>query len=266
MLPVRPSNARSGGSTRGAAQHVASRAMPLCVSTLPPVLGGNQMEVYLNVCARMRVHIGALPGDAARWGPLGRDADAEAPPGALLGGAHRIRVLLLHTSPQEAGVSSTCLPACLPARRLHANHAYRHLYQASCFGGPRHTQQAPARAALLLLRTGLVLVRAAMLSVLGRGAGFLQVLIQSTCCYKGHQPLTMFAVRVHTHVLGRSVYMDRDAWNGTGARAAAGHPSAEAAAAAVQAAAAPTAGLCCFRAAGFRARQQRCFAITPHLQ
>lgn len=43
-----------------------------------------------------------------------------------------------------------------------------------------------------------------------------QVLVESVCCYKSHQPLTLFAVRVHTHVLGQSVYLERDAWNGTG--------------------------------------------------
>ncbi|GFR52234.1 hypothetical protein Agub_g14767 [Astrephomene gubernaculifera] len=40
-------------------------------------------------------------------------------------------------------------------------------------------------------------------------------LIQNSCCFKSHQPLTMFAVRVHTHTMGRQVYMTRRAWNGT---------------------------------------------------
>ncbi len=34
-------------------------------------------------------------------------------------------------------------------------------------------------------------------------------LVENECCYQGHQTLTMFAVRVHTHALGRRVYMTR---------------------------------------------------------
>lgn len=40
--------------------------------------------------------------------------------------------------------------------------------------------------------------------------------VRNRCCYKGHQPLTTFGVRVHTHVLGKTVFMDRDNWNHTG--------------------------------------------------
>ncbi|KAG2440171.1 hypothetical protein HXX76_004284 [Chlamydomonas incerta] len=40
--------------------------------------------------------------------------------------------------------------------------------------------------------------------------------IVNTCCYKGYEPLTMFAVRVHTHALGRRVFMTREKWNKTG--------------------------------------------------
>lgn len=29
------------------------------------------------------------------------------------------------------------------------------------------------------------------------------------CCYRGFQPLTSFAVRVHTHTLGKKVFMTR---------------------------------------------------------
>ncbi|EFJ48883.1 hypothetical protein VOLCADRAFT_120843 [Volvox carteri f. nagariensis] len=41
-------------------------------------------------------------------------------------------------------------------------------------------------------------------------------LVENSCCFKAHQPLTMFAVRVHTHVLGRQVYLTREAWNHSG--------------------------------------------------
>ncbi|PNG99073.1 putative peptidyl-glycine alpha-amidating monooxygenase T19B4.1, partial [Tetrabaena socialis] len=40
-------------------------------------------------------------------------------------------------------------------------------------------------------------------------------LIKNSCCFKSYQPLTMFAVRVHTHALGRNVYMTRETWNKT---------------------------------------------------
>ncbi|KAG2498330.1 hypothetical protein HYH03_003590 [Edaphochlamys debaryana] len=40
--------------------------------------------------------------------------------------------------------------------------------------------------------------------------------IKNSCCFKSHQPLTMFAVRVHTHTLGRRVYMTRETWNHSG--------------------------------------------------
>jgi hypothetical protein len=29
------------------------------------------------------------------------------------------------------------------------------------------------------------------------------------CCYRGFQPLTSFAVRVHTHTMGKRVFMNR---------------------------------------------------------
>ncbi len=41
-------------------------------------------------------------------------------------------------------------------------------------------------------------------------------LVENTCCFKSHQPLTMFAARVHTHTLGKQVYMTREAWNRSG--------------------------------------------------
>eukprot|EP00197_Chlamydomonas_leiostraca_P013619 CAMPEP_0202860488 /NCGR_PEP_ID=MMETSP1391-20130828/2163_1 /ASSEMBLY_ACC=CAM_ASM_000867 /TAXON_ID=1034604 /ORGANISM="Chlamydomonas leiostraca, Strain SAG 11-49" /LENGTH=823 /DNA_ID=CAMNT_0049539651 /DNA_START=226 /DNA_END=2694 /DNA_ORIENTATION=+ len=41
-------------------------------------------------------------------------------------------------------------------------------------------------------------------------------LVDDECCYQGHQQLTTFAFRVHTHVLGRSVTMTRELWNHTG--------------------------------------------------
>ncbi|WIA13049.1 hypothetical protein OEZ86_006342 [Tetradesmus obliquus] len=34
-------------------------------------------------------------------------------------------------------------------------------------------------------------------------------LVQNSCCYRGFQPLTSFAVRVHTHTMGRAVFMTR---------------------------------------------------------
>ncbi|KAJ9507908.1 hypothetical protein QJQ45_021247 [Haematococcus lacustris] len=40
--------------------------------------------------------------------------------------------------------------------------------------------------------------------------------VENECCYQGHQPLTAFAFRVHTHVLGRQVFMTRQAWNHSG--------------------------------------------------
>lgn len=41
-------------------------------------------------------------------------------------------------------------------------------------------------------------------------------LVQNNCCYRGWLPLTTFAMRVHTHTLGRSVTMTRVTRNGTG--------------------------------------------------
>ena len=43
-------------------------------------------------------------------------------------------------------------------------------------------------------------------------------LIGNRCCYRGFEPLNTFAVRVHTHTLGRAVFMTRPRANGTGAR------------------------------------------------
>ncbi|KAI8471286.1 MAG: PHM/PNGase F domain-containing protein [Monoraphidium minutum] len=40
-------------------------------------------------------------------------------------------------------------------------------------------------------------------------------LVVNACCYRGFQPLTTFAVRVHTHTMGRSVFMTRKWGNGT---------------------------------------------------
>lgn len=40
--------------------------------------------------------------------------------------------------------------------------------------------------------------------------------IATECCYSGHQPLRTVAFRVHTHALGRSVYMERPTWNHSG--------------------------------------------------
>lgn len=37
--------------------------------------------------------------------------------------------------------------------------------------------------------------------------------------HRGYEALTMFAVRVHTHGLGRRVFMTRETWNKTGERA-----------------------------------------------
>jgi peptidylamidoglycolate lyase len=34
-------------------------------------------------------------------------------------------------------------------------------------------------------------------------------LVQNSCCYRGFQPLTTFAVRVHTHTMGRAVFMTK---------------------------------------------------------
>ncbi len=45
-----------------------------------------------------------------------------------------------------------------------------------------------------------------------------RVQISVECCYQAHQPITTLAFRVHTHTLGRSVTMEREAWNRTGAR------------------------------------------------
>lgn len=36
--------------------------------------------------------------------------------------------------------------------------------------------------------------------------------VNNECCYNGHQPLTTFAYRVHTHTLGRRVYMERSSY------------------------------------------------------
>jgi len=33
--------------------------------------------------------------------------------------------------------------------------------------------------------------------------------VLNNCCYRGFQPLTSFAVRVHTHTMGRHVFMNR---------------------------------------------------------
>ena len=41
-------------------------------------------------------------------------------------------------------------------------------------------------------------------------------LVANECCYNGHQPLTTFAMRVHTHTLGRTVFMTRETWNHSG--------------------------------------------------
>lgn len=46
--------------------------------------------------------------------------------------------------------------------------------------------------------------------------------IPNECCYQGHQPLTTFAFRVHTHLLGRSVDMTREKWDHSGADAGGG--------------------------------------------
>jgi hypothetical protein len=37
--------------------------------------------------------------------------------------------------------------------------------------------------------------------------------VPNKCCYRGFQPLTTFASRVHTHALGRAVWLTDD--NGT---------------------------------------------------
>ena len=44
-----------------------------------------------------------------------------------------------------------------------------------------------------------------------------QHLVPNRCCYRGFQPLTTFAVRVHTHALGRAVVMTRPRAAGAGA-------------------------------------------------
>jgi peptidylamidoglycolate lyase len=36
-----------------------------------------------------------------------------------------------------------------------------------------------------------------------------QHFVLNHCCYRGFQPLTSFAVRVHTHTLGKKVFMNR---------------------------------------------------------
>jgi hypothetical protein len=41
-------------------------------------------------------------------------------------------------------------------------------------------------------------------------------LVNNECCYSGHEPLTTFAMRVHTHTLGHSVYMTRELCYHTG--------------------------------------------------
>eukprot|EP00879_Flechtneria_rotunda_P023043 GHRR01024358.1.p1 GENE.GHRR01024358.1~~GHRR01024358.1.p1 ORF type:complete len:243 (+),score=35.59 GHRR01024358.1:180-908(+) len=41
-------------------------------------------------------------------------------------------------------------------------------------------------------------------------------LVQDPCCYRGFQPLTTFAVRVHTHALGQRVSMTRAPASGSG--------------------------------------------------
>ena len=40
-------------------------------------------------------------------------------------------------------------------------------------------------------------------------------LVPNECCYAGFQALTTFAARVHTHTLGRSVWMTRRGPNAT---------------------------------------------------
>lgn len=40
--------------------------------------------------------------------------------------------------------------------------------------------------------------------------------IMNTCCYRGFQPLDAFAVRVHTHAMGRAVIMTRPDRKGNG--------------------------------------------------
>jgi hypothetical protein len=44
-----------------------------------------------------------------------------------------------------------------------------------------------------------------------------EYLVPNNCCYRGFQPLNTFAVRVHTHSLGRAVVMARPRANATGA-------------------------------------------------
>lgn len=40
--------------------------------------------------------------------------------------------------------------------------------------------------------------------------------VKNSCCYQGFEPLTPFAVRVHTHSMGRAVFMTRPHANGSG--------------------------------------------------
>ena len=40
--------------------------------------------------------------------------------------------------------------------------------------------------------------------------------VDNECCYPGHQALTAFSFRVHTHHLGREVAMTRELWNHSG--------------------------------------------------
>lgn len=47
-------------------------------------------------------------------------------------------------------------------------------------------------------------------------------LVQNNCCYRGFQPLTTFAVRVHTHTMGKQVFMTRPSAVQSGVRLASG--------------------------------------------
>lgn len=40
--------------------------------------------------------------------------------------------------------------------------------------------------------------------------------IRTSCCFNNHLPITVFAIRVHTHTMGQIVFLDRKAWNGSG--------------------------------------------------
>eukprot|EP00878_Enallax_costatus_P000444 GHUV01000535.1.p1 GENE.GHUV01000535.1~~GHUV01000535.1.p1 ORF type:complete len:875 (+),score=241.60 GHUV01000535.1:368-2992(+) len=53
-------------------------------------------------------------------------------------------------------------------------------------------------------------------------------LVQNNCCYRGFQPLTTFAVRVHTHTMGKQVFMTRPSaiQSGKGDIIAVGDPQA----------------------------------------